>query len=99
MLTGGSGEPAAPAEHYEPAEATLELLVRVWSVVTTLLKKQHLSSCAQGMQKVHTLQWKGSGLVGGGVGHCPRAATLSAMRKTVCAHGGRDQGEWSEAFG
>ena len=40
LLTGGSGEPAAPAEHYEPAEATLQLLVLVWSVVTTL-KKQH----------------------------------------------------------
>ena len=40
MLTGGSGESAAPAEHYEPAEATLELLVLIWSVVATL-KKQH----------------------------------------------------------
>jgi hypothetical protein len=35
MLTSGSGAPAAPAEHYEPAEATLELLVLVWSVVKT----------------------------------------------------------------
>jgi hypothetical protein len=43
MLTGGSGAPAAPAERYEPAEATLELLVLVWSVVTTL-KKQHAGS-------------------------------------------------------
>ena len=40
MLTGGNGKPAAPAEHYEPAEATLELLVLVWSVVATL-KKHH----------------------------------------------------------
>ena len=40
MLTGGSGAPAAPAEHYEPAEATLELLVLVWSVVATLKKER-----------------------------------------------------------
>jgi hypothetical protein len=46
MLTGGSGEPAAPAEHYEPAEASLELLVRVWSVVATL-KKQHGSTSSR----------------------------------------------------
>ena len=29
MLTGGSGAPAAPAAHFEPAEATHSLLVRV----------------------------------------------------------------------
>jgi hypothetical protein len=43
MLTGGSGAPAAPAEHYEPAEASLELLVLVWSVVKTL-KKEHAAA-------------------------------------------------------
>ena len=40
MLTGGNGAPAAPATHFEPAEATLELLVLVWSVVSKL-KKEH----------------------------------------------------------
>ena len=43
MLTGGSGAPAAPAEHYHPAEATLELLVLVWRVAATL-KKEHAES-------------------------------------------------------
>ena len=40
MLTGGNGSPATPAVHFQPAEATYELLVRVKSAVATL-KKQH----------------------------------------------------------
>ena len=40
MLTGGNGALAAPTTHFEPAEATLELLVLVWSVVSKL-KTEH----------------------------------------------------------
>ena len=36
MLTGGTGEPAPPTKHYEPAKATHELLVRVVSAAKKL---------------------------------------------------------------
>ena len=42
MLTGGSGAPAAPDVHFQPAEATLGLLDLIW-IVAKKLKKEHAS--------------------------------------------------------